>query len=70
MVEQVAEQSEASIALVESRAPIAVTEPVEAPPVNLKAPELYINRGTESSAVQCPGCWSRHWMKVIRCWSG
>jgi len=44
MVEQVAEQSEASLALVESREPIAVTEPVEAPPVNLKAPELYINR--------------------------
>ena len=44
MVEQVAEQKEASIALVESREPIAVTEPVEAPPVNLKASELYINR--------------------------
>lgn len=44
MVEQVTEQSEASIALVESREAIPVTEPVEAPPVNLKAPELYINR--------------------------
>ncbi|MEH6578838.1 MAG: polyphosphate kinase 1 [Amphritea sp.] len=44
MVEQVVEHSEASIALVESREAIAVTEPVAETPVNLKAPELYINR--------------------------
>ena len=44
MTEQVAEQNEASIALVESREAIAVTEPVAELPVDLKAPELYINR--------------------------
>ncbi len=44
MTEQISEQNEASIALVESREAIAVTEPVEETPVDLKAPELYINR--------------------------
>ncbi len=38
------EAHEASMALVESREAIPVTEPVEQPPVDLKAPELYINR--------------------------
>ena len=38
------EAAEASIALVESREAIAVTEPVEELPLDLKAPELYINR--------------------------
>ncbi|MBN3562049.1 polyphosphate kinase 1 [Amphritea spongicola] len=38
------ETHEASMALVESREAIPVTEPVEQPPVDLKAPELYINR--------------------------
>ena len=44
MTEQITEHNEASIALVESREAIAVTEPVEELPVDLKAPELYINR--------------------------
>lgn len=44
MVEQVAEQNEASIALVESREAIAVIEPVAETPLDLKASELYINR--------------------------
>lgn len=44
MTEQISEQNEASIALVESREAIAVTEPVAETPVDLKAPELYINR--------------------------
>ncbi|MBY4678648.1 polyphosphate kinase 1 [Marinobacterium arenosum] len=35
---------EATAALVESRESVATTEPVEQPPLDLKAPELYINR--------------------------
>lgn len=35
---------EATAALVESRESVPITEPVEAPPLDLKAPELYINR--------------------------
>ena len=36
--------AEATAALVESRESVAITEPVEQPPLDLKAPELYINR--------------------------
>ena len=35
---------EATAALVESRESVPITEPVEQPPLDLKAPELYINR--------------------------
>jgi len=46
MVEETAvAQSEAAVALLESRESVPITdEPVEEPPVDLKAPELYINR--------------------------
>ncbi|MGB0466893.1 MAG: polyphosphate kinase 1 [Pontibacterium sp.] len=45
MLEQsTATQSEAAAALLESRESVPTTEPVEAPPVDLKAPALYINR--------------------------
>lgn len=45
MVEQSSvAQSEAAAALLESRESVPTTEPVEEAPVNLKAPELYINR--------------------------
>ena len=44
VIEPTAEQNEASIALVESREAIAVTEPVQELPLDLKAPALYINR--------------------------
>ena len=45
MSEQLTEQSEAAAALLESRENVAITEQeVEETPVNLKAPELYINR--------------------------
>lgn len=44
VVDQSEAANEASIALVESREAIAVTEPVEELPLDLKAPELYINR--------------------------
>ncbi len=36
--------AEATAALVESRESVPITEPVEQPPLDLKAPELYINR--------------------------
>ncbi|GGO77751.1 polyphosphate kinase [Marinobacterium nitratireducens] len=42
--EPVLDQTEATQALLESRESLAITEPVEVPPVDLKAPELYINR--------------------------
>jgi len=45
MDDQVLEQThEAAAALVESRELLSTTEPVEEPPVDLRAPELYINR--------------------------
>lgn len=45
MVEETAVQSsEAAVALLESRESVPTTEPVEETPVDLKAPELYINR--------------------------
>lgn len=45
MVEETAVvQSEAAVALLESRESVPISEPVEEPPVDLKAPELYINR--------------------------
>ncbi len=45
MVEDTAVQSsEAAVALLESRESVPTTEPVEETPVDLKAPELYINR--------------------------
>ena len=45
MSEQLTEKNEAAAALLESRENVAITEQeVEKAPVNLKAPELYINR--------------------------